>query len=167
LHIPANVIKELRERLGAGIMECRSALIEAGGDLDKAAELLRERGLAKAAKKADRATPQGLIEAYIHPGARIGVLLEINCETDFVARTEEFKALAHDIALQVAALGPRCLSPEDIPPDSEEDRENACLLKQPFIKDPSKTVEDVITEVTAKVGENIRVRRFVRFELGG
>jgi len=167
LQIPTTVIKELRERLGAGIMECRQALIEAECDLDKAAELLLERGLAKAARKADRATPQGLIEAYIHPGARIGVLLEINCETDFVARTEEFKALAHDIVMQIAALSPGCLSPEDIPPDSEEDPKDVCLLRQPFIKDPAKTVEEVIKEVVAKVGENIRVRRFVRFELGG
>lgn len=166
MQIPTTIIKELRERVGAGVMECRNALVEAEGDLDKAADILKERGLAKAAKKADRATSEGLIECYIHIGGHIGALIEMNCETDFVARTDDFKALAHDVAMQVAAMCPQFVNPEDMPQDRREDPRAVCLLKQPFIKDASKTVEDVVKEVTAKIGENIRVRRFIRFELG-
>lgn len=166
MQIPATVIKELRERVGAGVMDCRNALIEAEGDMGKAVEILRERGLAKAAKKAERVTRDGRIECYVHTGGRIGAMLEINCETDFVARTDDFKALAHDIALQVVAMCPKYVSAEDMPQECSDDASLICLLSQPFIRDASKTVGDVIKEVTAKVGENIRVRRFVRFELG-
>ncbi|HEY50253.1 MAG TPA: translation elongation factor Ts [Dehalococcoidia bacterium] len=160
------MVKELRNQCGAGIMECRNALLEVEGDLEKALQILKERGLLKAKKKADRVTAQGLIEAYIHIGGRIGALVEVNCETDFVARTDEFKELAHDLALQVAALSPRYISEEDVPEGTEVEPQSACLLQQPFIKDPTKTVRDVIVEVIAKVGENIRVSRFARFELG-
>lgn len=145
-------------------MECKKALLDAEGDLDNASELLRQRGLAKAERKADRPVSQGLIEAYIHVEGRIGAMVEVNCETDFVARTEEFKQLAHNLAMQVAATAPTFVSREDV---QEEDIEPAktCLLLQPFIKDPSKTVQDIVSETIAKVGENIRIRRFARFEL--
>jgi len=166
LEISVEMVKELRNQCGAGIMECRNALLEVEGDLEKALQILKERGLLKAKKKADRVTAQGLIEAYIHIGGRIGALVEVNCETDFVARTDEFKELAHDLALQVAALSPRYISEEDVPEGTEVEPQSACLLQQPFIKDPTKTVRDVIVEVIAKVGENIRVSRFARFELG-
>lgn len=166
MEISVEMVKELRNQCGAGIMECRNALLEVEGDLEKALQILKERGLLKAKKKADRVTAQGLIEAYIHIGGRIGALVEVNCETDFVARTDEFKELAHDLALQVAALSPRYISEEDVPEGTEVEPQSACLLQQPFIKDPTKTVRDVIVEVIAKVGENIRVSRFARFELG-
>jgi len=164
LNIPQ--IKELRELTGAGIMECRQALIEAGGDKEKALHILRQRGQAKAEKKRERATKEGIIQAYIHAGGRIGVLVELNCETDFVARTDEFKALAHDLALQIAALPPKFLSPQEMPSQDRDEPKEACLLLQPFIKEPSKTVEERIRESIAKLGENIVVKRFVRFELG-
>jgi len=160
------MIKELRNQCGAGIMECRNALLEVEGDLEKALQILKERGLLKAEKKADRATAQGLIEAYIHTGGRIGALVEVNCETDFVARTDEFKELAHDLAMQVAALSPQYISEEELPEGTDIEPQVACLLQQPFIRDPDRTVRDVIVEVIAKVGENIRVSRFARFELG-
>ena len=159
-------VKELREMCGAGIMECRHALVETDGDKQKAVELLKERGCLKAAKKAERVTAQGLIEAYIHTGGRIGAMVELNCETDFVARTDEFKRLAHDIAMQVAAMNPQYLAAEDIPAGVELDAEAACLLSQPFIKDPTRLIKDLIVEVIAKTGENIRVGRFSRFEVG-
>jgi elongation factor Ts len=166
LEISVERIKELRNQCGAGIMECRNALLEMEGDLEKALQTLKERGMIKAEKKAGRATAQGLIEAYIHIGGRIGALVEVNCETDFVARTDEFKELAHDLAMQVAALSPRYISEEELREDSGVEPQYACLLQQPFIKDPAKTVRDVIVEVIAKVGENINVSRFARFELG-
>jgi elongation factor Ts len=168
LTISKDRIKELREQCGAGIMECRNALLEAGGDMEKALETLKERGLIKAAKKAERATEQGLVEAYIHIGGRIGAMVELKCETDFVARTDEFKELAHNLAMQVAAMYPRFVSEDEIPQEQEADIEveTACLLKQPYIRDPNVTVQDVIVETIAKVGENIRVSRFARFELG-
>lgn len=166
LNITVETIKELREKCGAGIMDCRGALIAAEGDMDKALESLKQKGLLKAAKKAGRETTEGLVEAYIHPGGRIGALIELNCETDFVARTDEFKDLAHDISMQVAAMCPQCVSADELPPDSEDPPETACLLLQPFIKEPSKTIQDIITETIAKLGENIRLRRFSRFELG-
>jgi elongation factor Ts len=147
-------------------MECRNALIETEGNLEKALQVLKEKGLLKAEKKVDRATGQGLVEAYIHTGGRIGALLEINCETDFVARTDEFKELAHDLAMQVAALSPQYISEEDIPEGADIDPQVACLLQQPFIRDSAQTVRDIIVGVIAKVGENIRVSRFSRFELG-
>jgi elongation factor Ts len=160
------LIKELREKTSAGVMECKQALQEAGGDLNRASEVLQERGLAKAERKMDRVASQGLIEAYIHSGGRIGVMVEVNCESDFVARTDEFKALAHDLALQVAATAPQYISPEEIPQDTKLNPEEVCLLAQPFIKDDSKKISDLIAAASAKVGEKVIVGRFTRFELG-
>ena len=157
-------IKELRGKTGAGIMDCKKALQEAEGDLDGALEILRKRGFAKAEKKAHREVSQGLVEAYIHTGGRIGALVEVNCESDFVAHTDEFKRLAHDLAMQVAATDPSFLTSEGVP--EGVDPCEACLLSQPLIKDPQRTVQDAITQTIAKVGENIKVRRFARFELG-
>jgi elongation factor Ts len=145
-------------------MECRNALIESGGDLDKAAEILRQKGLAKAEKKLGRAVPQGLVETYVHLGGKIGAMIEINCETDFVARTDEFRKLAHDLVLQVAATAPACIGSEDNLPEGDLDEKT--LLSQSFIKDPQRKVQDIITETIAKLGENISVSRFARFELG-
>jgi elongation factor Ts len=159
-------IKVLREKTGAGVIDCKKALDEAGGNMDRACEILIERGIASAEKKADRTAEQGLIETYVHGGGRIGVLVEVKCETDFVARNEQFKELAHDIALQIAAMSPEFVSKEDVPPDTKCDPITACLLQQPFIKDPSRTIQDIIAETIAKTGENIKVRRFTRFELG-
>jgi elongation factor Ts len=166
LEIAIEMVKELRNQCSAGVMECRNALIEAEGDLEKALQVLKEKGLLKAEKKGDRATGQGLIEAYIHTGGRIGALVEVNCETDFVARTDEFKELAHDLAMQVAALSPQYISEEELPEGADIEPQVACLLQQPFIRDSAQTVRDIIVEVIAKVGENIRVSRFSRFELG-
>ncbi len=190
------MVKALRERTGAGVLDCKRALEETGGDLEEATRLLRQRGLAIAAKKASRVAQEGLVEAYIHAGGRLGALVEINCETDFVARTEEFQRLAHDLAMQVVASNPHYLCPEDIPPEVLEEKkrlflseleeqnkpehlwerivegrleryyDQVCLLRQPFIKDEGLTVEEVIIEGIAKLGENIVVRRFVRYELG-
>ena len=196
MEITTSMIKDLREATAAGVLDCKKALEASGGDLEKAKVYLREKGLAAAAKKATRAAEEGLIEAYIHTGGRVGALIELNCETDFVARTEAFEELAHDLALQVVAARPLYLAPEDIPPDVLEEEKNVyrvqaretgkperiierivegklqkyyqevCLMKQPFIKDDDLTVQDVLTEIIAKLGENIVVRRFVRFELG-
>ena len=157
-------IKELRARTGAGIMDCKRALEETEGDIAAAQAILKQRGLAKAEKKAHREVRQGLVESYIHPGGRIGALVEVNCETDFVAHTDEFKKLACDLTLQVAAMDPSFIGSDDIA--QGVDPSQVCLLHQPFIRDPQKTVQDIITETIAKVGENIRVRRFARFELG-
>lgn len=194
--ISASLVKELRQRTGAGMMDCKEALEETGGDLERAIERLREKGLAKAAKKAGRATAEGLIESYIHAGGRIGVLIEVNCETDFVARTPEFKELCRDLAMQVAASKPEYVRREDVPAEVlEKERailraqalnegkpehlvdkivagrlekfyEERCLLEQPFIKDLDRSVKDLLAEKIATIGENIVVRRFVRFELG-
>ena len=161
------LIKELREKTGAGVMECKNALEETGGDLNGASEILLERGLAKAEGKLKRVASQGLIEAYVHLGGRLGALVEVNCETDFVAHTDEFKALAHDLALQVVATAPQFLSAGEVPEGEDLDPETVCLLAQPFIKDLSKTVGEIITETVSKVGERISIKRFVRFELGG
>jgi len=166
LEISTDMIKELRNQSGAGIMDCRSALLDTEGNMEKATRVLKEKGLAKAQKKAERATTQGLIEAYIHTAGRIGAMIEVNCETDFVARTDEFKELAHCLAMQVAALSPQFISEEEVPEGADMELQEACLLLQPYIKDPARTVQDVIIETIAKVGENIRVSRFVRFELG-
>ena len=196
MEITTSMIKDLREATAAGVLDCKKALEASGGDLEKAKVYLREKGLAAAAKKADRAAEEGLIEAYVHTGGRVGALIELNCETDFVARTEAFEELAHDLALQVVAARPLYLAPEDIPPDVLEEEKNVyrvqaretgkperiiekivegklqkyyqevCLMKQPFIKDDDLTVQDVLTEIIARLGENIAVRRFVRFELG-
>jgi len=194
MSIDIEMIKELRQQTGAGVLDCRNALEEAGGDMANAVELLRKQGLAIATKKADREAKEGLVEAYIHAGGKLGVLLELNCETDFVARTDDFRELAHDLAMQVAATNPRYLTPGEVPPEvlererqrhQEELREEkpedvierivegklqkyyqeVCLLEQPFIKDEGLTVRDLITSKIAKLGENIRVRRFARFEL--
>ena len=159
-------MKELREKTGAGVMDCKNALTETGGDPDKAGKLLQERGLAKAEKKAGRVACEGLVEAYVHPGGRLGALVELNCETDFVAHTDEFKELAHDLALQVAATAPQFISAEEVSLGMESDPSEVCLLAQPFIKDQTKTIEEIIAEVIAKVGEKIRVGRFERFEVG-
>lgn len=194
--ISAADVKELRNRTGAGMMDCKKALEETGGDMEKAIEYLRMKGLAAAAKKAGRVTKEGLVEAYIHGGGRIGVLIEVNCETDFVARTEDFKALVHDLAMQVAAARPRYVKREDVPEEVIEKEKSilraqalnegkpekviekivagrlekfyqeTCLLEQPFIKDMERTVKDLIAEKIAKLGENIEVRRFARFEVG-
>lgn len=197
MEITTSMVKELREATGAGVLDCKKALEASGGDLERAKAYLREKGLAAAAKKADRETEEGLIEAYVHTGGRVGALIELDCETDFVARTEEFKALAHDLAMQIVAAKPLYLAPEDIPPHVLKEEANnyraqardagkpehiterivegklqkycqeVCLMKQPFIKDDERTVQDVITRMVAKLGENIVVRRFARFELGG
>jgi len=194
--ITAQLVKQLRERTGAGMMECKSALQEAGGELAAAEVVLRKRGLASAARKASRATKQGIVGAYIHPGAQLGVLVEVNCESDFVARTDEFKQLVHDLAMQVAAADPRYLRQEEVPaavldaereiqraralaegkPEKVVDKivegrlskfyEEACLYEQPFIKDNTITVGQLIAATIAKTGENISVSRMVRFKVG-
>ena len=166
MKIPTNRIKELRDQSGAGIMACRNALLEAKGDMEKAAQILKQRNLLRVESKAKRSTTQGIIEAYIHTGGRIGAMVELNCETDFVARTDEFKALAYNLAMQVAAIPPQFILPEEIPEGADVEAQTACLLLQPYIKDLDKTVQDIIAETIAKVGENIRVSRFARFELG-
>jgi elongation factor Ts len=196
MEVAAKLVKELRERTGAGMMDCKKALVETGGDLEKAVDYLREKGLAAAAKRAGRQTSEGLVESYIHGVGKIGVLVEVNCETDFVAKTDQFRALARDIAMQVAASCPQYVSRDDVPTAILEKersilraqalhegkpekivekmvegrlekffREN-CLLEQPFIKNPDLTVQDVIKENIARLGENIVVRRFTRYELG-
>ena len=166
MKIPVEVVKELRNRTNAGIADCNKALSEVGGDIEKAIEFLKQRGAAIAESKKDVATTEGAIEAYIHHTKRIGALVELNCETDFVAHTDEFKELAHDLAMQIAATSPQFLTSEEMPSEAETDPQAACLLSQPFIKEPTKTVQEVIVETITKVGENIKVRRFARFELG-
>ncbi len=194
--ITAEMVKDLRERTGAGMMDCKKALTETGGDMEKAIDFLREKGLAAAAKRAGRIAAEGVVEAYIHGGGRIGVLLELNCETDFVAKTDEFRALAKDLAMQVAAANPSYVRREEVPAEViSREREvlraqamnegkpahiaekmvdgrlekvfkENCLMEQAFIKDPDTTVTQLITAKIAKIGENISVRRFVRFQLG-
>lgn len=194
--ITASLVKELREKTGAGMMDCKRALVETDGDLEKAVDYLREKGLSKAAKKADRVTAEGLVASYIHGNGRIGVLVEVNCETDFVARSEDFQQLVKDVAMQIAATNPRYLTREDVPqeaidherevlrqqalnegkPEAIVDkmtegrlekfyRENV-LFEQEFVKDTDKSVQQMITEMIAKIGENISVRRFTRYQLG-
>jgi elongation factor Ts len=164
--VSTEAIKELRQSSGAGVMDCKRALEEAGGDMERASEILRQRGLALAETRAHRATTQGLVECYIHAGGRIGAMVELNCETDFVARTDAFKALAHDLAMQVAATGPLSISPDDLPPGTDGDANEMCLLLQPYIRDPARTIQELITEAIAQTKENIQIRRFARFELG-
>lgn len=196
MSIPASIVKELRERTGAGMMDCKRALTESGGDIDKAIDYLREKGLAAAAKKAGRLAAEGIVESYIHGGGRIGVLVEVNCETDFVAKTDEFKELVKDIAMQIAAAKPEYIRREDVPAEALEHEKailqaqamnegkpaniaqkmvegriekyykEVCLLEQPYIKEPEKTIKQLLTEKIAKIGENINIRRFARFELG-
>lgn len=165
MQVSTEAIKMLREQTNAGIMDCKRALLETGGDIVAATDILKQRGHTIAKKKESRAAEQGVIEAYIHTGGRIGALIEVNCESDFVARTPEFKELAHDLAMQVVGACPRFVKPEDVPPGVEAADED-CLLLQPFIKDPGKKVRDIIDATIAKVRENIRVKRFVRFGLG-
>ena len=164
--VSTEAIRELRERTGAGIMDVKRALDAADGDLDKAEQALREKGIAKAASKSDRSTTEGVVDAYIHAGGRIGALVELNCETDFVARTPEFAALAHNIAMQVAAMNPEYISKDEMPADEVRKPEEVCLLDQAFIKDTSKTIADLILEVRSRVGENVQVKRATRFGLG-
>jgi elongation factor Ts len=166
VEITAAMVKELRERTGAGVMECKRALAETGGDLEKAEAKIEEWAGGRIAKRVGRVTNQGIVEAYVHGGGRIGVLVELNCETDFVARNELFRELAHDLALQVAAMNPQYLRAEEIPPGTPGKPEDLALLAMPFIKDPSRTVEDLVNEAIRKTGENIQVRRFVRFAVG-
>lgn len=162
MDVSTEMVKQLREKSGAGVMDCKRALSEAHGDIERAMAILREQGLAQVAKRAGREASEGLVEAYIHAGGKIGVLLEINCETDFVARTPEFRALAHDVAMQVAATDPPSVNEEP----EEGVPEALPLLRQPFIRDSARTVADVIKDTAAKTGENIVVRRFVRYQLG-
>ena len=190
------MVKELREATSAGILDAKNALIKADGDYDKAVDILREKGAARAAKRSDRSANEGTIELYAHPGDRLGVMLELNCETDFVARTEQFQELAHNLALHIAAMSPRYLKREDVDP-AELDREvevlksqaladgkpeaivekivagrvskfygEICLMEQPFIKDDSITINEMLLDAIRRTGENIIIRRFARFELG-
>ena len=194
--ITSQMVKELRERTGAGMMDCKKALVETDGNIEKAIEFLREKGLAAAAKKAGRIASEGVVDSYIHGGGRIGVLVEVNCETDFVAKNPDFKAFVRDIAMQIAAANPQYLSREDVPAEAIEKekeilREQAknegkpekiidkmvdgriekyykevCLLDQPFIKENDKSITDLVNEQIAKIGEKISIRRFVRYEMG-
>jgi elongation factor Ts len=194
--IAANVVKELRERTGSGMMDCKAALAETGGNIEKAIDYLREKGLAKAAKKAARTASDGRIFHYVHTNFKVGALLELNSETDFVAKTDEFNALGHELAMQITAANPLYLKPEDVPAEDLErekgiyrqqlidegkpaDRldkiiegkvkkfyETTCLLEQPYIRDGSKKIKDLLVEIIAKLGENIVIRRFSRFIIG-
>ena len=174
MKVSAKDIQKLREATSAGVMDCKQALTKAKGDFDKALGVLRQKGIALAAKKSSREARQGRIEAYIHLNNKIGVLIELNCETDFVARCEDFRNLSKDVAMQIAALNPLYLKKEDVPEDVVKENKNRledfykenCLLEQAFIKDQAKTVKDYLTEVIAKIGENILIRRFIRFQLG-
>ncbi len=160
MEISADHVKALREKTGAGVMDCKRALVEADGDMDRAAAILLDRGLAGVEKRAGREASQGVIEAYIHGGGRIGVIVEVNCETDFVARTPDFRDLAHDVAMQVAAMDPPSVD------GTNGTADRLPLMRQPFIRDQGKTIADVVRETAAKTGENIVVRRFIRYELG-
>jgi elongation factor Ts len=194
--VDAKSVKELRERTGAGMLDCKKALEEANGDITKAAELLREKGLSAAANKAGRIATEGTVESYIHAGGRIGVLVEINCETDFVGKTDSFREFARDIAMQIAAASPQYVRREEVPAEAVEKEkeilkaqalnegkpekivekmvegriskfyEEYCLLEQPFVKDPDKTISQLLNEKISTIGENISIRRFVRYELG-
>ena len=164
--VSVDSIKALREETGAGVMDCKRALEAAEGDVARAQDILRQEGIASAVKKSSRATNDGVVGSYIHSGGRIGVLVEVNCETDFVARTPEFRELAHNLAMQVAAMDPLHIDQSDLPEGVEVNPQEACLLQQAFIRDPSKTIDDLLKESVGKLGENIRVRRFTRFALG-
>ncbi len=161
------MVKTLRDETGAGVMDAKRALEDSDGDQEKAREVLRERGLAAAAKRAEREASQGVVESYIHGGGRIGVIVELNCETDFVAKTDEFRELAKGLAMQVAAMNPKVVAAKDRPGNTDGGSdEEVVLLAQPFIKDTGKSVQDLINDAIARTGENIRVSRFARFELG-
>jgi elongation factor Ts len=172
MDITVDTIKELREMTSCGVIECKKALEEAGGDLGKAKKILQKRGLELAAKKGGRDAKEGRIEAYIHQGAKIGVIVEVNCETDFVAKNESFCQLTKDISMQIAAANPKYVKREDIPEEVLAEQKDAeafikekCLLEQPFVKDPKKTVQDCIAALIASVGENIFVNRFIRYKV--
>lgn len=166
--VTTEMVKALREETGAGVMDAKRALEAAGGDPAKAKTILREQGMAAAAKRAERETSNGVVESYIHGGGRIGVLVEVNCETDFVANTDDFRQLARNIAMQVAAMSPQVVSADDPQRAGIEGTdEEVCLMSQPFIRDSSRTIASLVQDTIAKTGENVRVRRFVRFELGG
>lgn len=164
--VAVELVRTLREQTGAGILECKQALEASQGDLEKATQALRLKGFAQAAKRSDRTTNQGLIEAYIHAGGRLGALVELGCETDFVARTPEFKELAHNIAMQVVAMAPDYLDEADMEEGDTRPVAQVSLLQQPFIKDNSRAVGEMVQELAAKVGENVRVLRFTRLALG-
>ena len=194
--VTTEMIKQLRELTGAGVLDCKKALEETNGDFEAASEILKQKGLAAAAKKVDRDAGDGLVEAYIHAGSKLGVLVEINCETDFVARTEEFQAFCHDVAMQIAAANPSWVSRSDVPEDVLAEQKDAilaemagenkpehvmerimegklakfyqenCLLDQAFIKDDEKTIQQLLTGTIAKLGENIVIKRFARFQIG-
>ena len=166
MNISTEQIKELRTQSGAGVMDCRNALLKAEGQIAKALEILKEQSLVKVEKKKSRATAQGLIECYVHAGGRIAAIVEVNCETDFVARTSEFKQLSHDIAMQVAAMSPVCVNTEDFPQGSDLDPASVVLMLQAFIKDPTVTIKDLVNQTISKTGENIKISRFVRYEVG-
>lgn len=165
MEVTVELVRTLREQTGAGIMDCKQALQDNAGNLDKAAEDLRKKGFAQAAKRVGRATNQGIVESYIHTGGRVGALVELGCETDFVARTPEFKELAHDLAMQVAAMSPSYIDESEVK-DGESVTSQMILLKQPFIKDGSRSVGEMVQELAAKVGENVRIVRFSRLALG-
>ena len=194
--ISAELVKQLRDKTGAGVMDCKQALTESNGELDKAVEFLRKKGLATAAKRAGRATSEGTIQSYIHMGGKLGVLVEVSCETDFVAKNDDFQEFARNIAMHIAASNPLGITPEDIPADIiEKEKEiyraqaaesgkpdnivekitegklskfikDSCLMNQPYVRDPDITVADLLNELIAKIGENITVKRFVRFQVG-
>ncbi len=194
--VTTDMIKELRERTGAGMMDCKNALVSTDGNVEKAIEILREKGLAAAAKKAGRIAAEGVVDSYIHMGGKIGVLIEVNCETDFVANTAQFRALVHDVAMHIAAAKPEFLAREEVPTENldkekeilraqalnegkpekivermvegriEKYYKEVCLMEQPFVKDPEKTIKDLVSDATVAIGEKISIRRFVRFERG-
>jgi len=166
LEIGVDQIKALRDLTGAGIMDCKKALQEAEGDVSKAQQILRTKGVAKAADTVGREVREGLVESYIHSGSRMGALIEINCETDFVSRLPEFKELAHQLAMQVVAMVPQYVDRSQMPAEDARNPEEVCLLLQPYIKDDSRVIQDLVTDLSARVGEHIRVRRFTRFALG-
>ncbi|NQW22780.1 MAG: translation elongation factor Ts [SAR202 cluster bacterium] len=164
--VSVELVRTLRDQTGAGIMECKEALEASGGDLEKAATSLREKGVASAAKRVGRATHEGVIQTYLHTGGRVGAMVELGCETDFVARTEEFQKLAHDIAMQVAAMGPIYVDKDEIEEGESRPPAQISLMQQPFIKNNSSSVGEMVKELAAKVGENVRVVRFTRLEVG-
>ena len=165
MQVNTESIRLLRERTGGGIMECKRALEDSGGDLDKAEEKLKAAGIAKAAAKSHRVTREGIIGSYVHAGGKIASMVEVNCETDFVARTEVFKDLAHNLAMQIAAMDPQFID-EDIPEGDARPPAEVCLLRQAFIKDPSRSIADIVLEAKTHLGENLRITRIVRFGLG-
>ncbi len=171
--VSTDLVKQLRDKTGAGIMDCKRALVEKKGSLGEAVELLQEKGFLKAKKRSGKVTPEGLISSYIHTGGKLGVLVEVNCETDFVARTEQFKEFVKDVAMQIAASDPLYVSREEVPPEvmkkkkkEEEYFAKVCLLEQPFIKDPNVKVEEYLTSKIAELGENTVIRRFTRYKVG-